>query len=137
MPTACAIDQVVPALAAAGCNTFFVALPEEGLEVRRLVPDADVFVFDGAHEQSIPVIMEAGLIPVLSTIADIEMWAARGRALGIHPPCAIGVDTGMNRLGLTVAEALSFRARNMAEHLVSPVLVMSHLACADNPEHLL
>ncbi|WP_421852102.1 alanine racemase [Oricola sp.] len=128
-------DPVIPALAEAGCDTFFVALPEEGLAVRRLAPTSDVFVFDGPHEQSIPTYMEAGLIPVLSSLEQIEMWAARSRALGIHPPCAIGVDTGMNRLGLTVAEALSFRARNISEHLVSPVLVMSHLACGDDPDH--
>jgi alanine racemase len=129
------VKHVVPALLDAGCDTFFVALPEEGLAVRNLAPDATVFILNGAHQMSVPTLMEARLVPVLSSIGEIEMWAAQCRARGNHAPCAIGIDTGMNRLGLTLGEALSFRQRNMAEHLVSPILVMSHLACADDPGH--
>jgi len=129
------VEHVVPVLMKAGCETFFVALPEEGVAVRRIAPKADIFILNGVHAQSAATMVEASLIPVLSSIEQIELWARFCRERWLHAPCAIGVDTGMNRLGLTVEEALAFRARNIAEHLVSPVLVMSHLACGDAPDH--
>jgi alanine racemase len=130
-----AVDHVVPALAAAGCDTFFVALPSEGVAVRRILPKATVFVLNGVHEQSAATFIEADLIPVLNSLEQIDLWARYCRERGVHKSCAIGVDTGMNRLGLTAEEALAFRKRNIAEHVVSPILVMSHLACADEPVH--
>ena len=80
------------------------------------------------------VYASADLRPVLSSWPGIEQWAT-ARESGIATKAALHVDTGMNRLGLTVEEALAFRKRNMAEHLVSPVMIMSHLACADDPDH--
>lgn len=129
------VEHVVPALLAADCRMFFVALPEEGVAVRRIAPRADVFVLNGVHDQSAPTMNEAGLIPVLNSLEQIELWARYCSERGLNSACAIGVDTGMNRLGLTVDEALAFRARNMEEHVVAPLLVMSHLACADQPAH--
>ncbi|QKV18434.1 alanine racemase [Oricola thermophila] len=129
------IAQVVPALLNEGCDTFFVALPEEGIALRKAAPRADIFVLNGVHEMSAATFIEANLIPVLSSLGEIELWSRHCSRRGLHRPCAIGVDTGMNRLGLTVEEALAFRQRNMAEHMVSLVLIMSHLACGDEPGH--
>lgn len=129
------IEHVVPVLLATGCDTFFVALPEEGIAVRRIAPRADIFILNGTYEMSAATLIEANLIPILNSLEQVELWARHCSQRGLNSPCAIGVDTGMNRLGLTVDEALAFRKRNMAEHLVAPVMVMSHLACADDPEH--
>lgn len=129
------LDHVVPALARAGCSTFFVALPEEGVTVRRLAPEAEVFVLNGIHAHSVATTAEAGLIPVLGDLSQIELWEKHCRERGIRRPCAIGVDTGMNRLGLTPEEAIAFGRRNRTDHVVVVVMVMSHLACADSPSH--
>jgi len=129
------IEHVVPVLLNAGCDTFFVALPEEGIALRRIAPRADIYILNGIYEMSAATLIEATLIPILNSLDQIELWARHCSQRGLNSPCAIGVDTGMNRLGLTVEEALAFRERNMAEHLVSPVMVMSHLACADDPAH--
>ncbi|MFZ2099891.1 MAG: alanine racemase [Oricola sp.] len=127
--------QVVPALLAAGCDTFFVALPEEGVAVRRIAPKAHIYILNGVHAMSAATLTEAELIPVLNSSGQIETWARHCDAHGLNSPCAIMIDTGMNRLGLTVEEALALSSRNRTEHLVSPILVMSHLACAEDPEH--
>ncbi|PYE88510.1 alanine racemase [Phyllobacterium leguminum] len=124
----CGIAQVVPALVAAGCNDFFVALPEEGLSVRHAAPRARVFVLNGLFEDAAPAFTDADLIPVLGSEHEIALWARNGR----RKPCAIHVDTGMNRLGLTPDEAIAFAATAKS---VRPVLLMSHLACADTPSH--
>lgn len=129
------LDHVVPALARAGCEMFFVALPEEGVTVRRLAREAEVFVLNGIHPQSVATTAEAGLIPVLGSLDQIELWRSHCSERGIRKPCAIGVDTGMNRLGLTPDEAVAFGKSNAAEHLVPVLMVMSHLACADDPAH--
>lgn len=131
------IDRVVPALAEAGCTAFFVALPHEGVEVRRAAPEAEIFVFSGAFQEALGTFLEARLIPVLSSLEQIARWEAFLDAHGTRRPCAIHVDTGMNRQGLTVTEARAFAEKNARDHAVTPILVMSHLACADNPGHAL
>ncbi len=128
-------DKVVEALWGVGCDTYFVALPQEGFAIKRLYPKATVFVLNGLHAQSIDSIAEGNLVPVLASIEQIELWARYWQKRGSRRPCAIQVDTGMNRLGLSVEETIAFRARNLKEHLVTPMLIMSHLACADEPSH--
>jgi alanine racemase len=126
----CGITEVIRALAAAGCDTFFVALPEEGLRARHAAPRARIFVLNGLFDDAAPAFTDADLIPVLGSNHEIALWARLGR----RKPCAIHVDTGMNRLGLTPEEAIAFAGTAKS---VRPVLLMSHLACADTPSHAL
>jgi alanine racemase len=130
------IDRVVPALAAAGCTRFFVALPEEGAAVRRVAPDAAIYVLNGLFSaESAELYRTDRLIPVLNSPADIHVWETFCGVTGQALPCAINVDTGMNRLGMSVEEALAFADENELTQAVTPVLVMSHLACADELAH--
>ena len=129
------IEPVVNALNDAGCKTYFVALPEEGIRVKKLVPQADVFVLSGLFKNSVATYAEAGLIPVLGSVENIELWANFWRERGSRRPCAIHVDTGMNRLGLRLEEARDFVADEERRHSISPFMMMSHLACADEPDH--
>lgn len=129
------VERVVPALWGAGCREFFVALADEGVAVKRLVPDAEVFILNGIHADNVAVIAEASCIPVLSSHAQIDLWAAHNRQRGRRLPCALQVDTGMNRLGLTPQEAIAFAARNTREAIVPLIHVMSHFACADSIDH--
>lgn len=120
------VEQVVPALLSAGCDTYFVALVQEGIAVRALAPDAMIYVLNGIHEDLIDACRNANLVPILSSLAQIDLWCGSGGG-----SWACQVDTGMNRLGLTVEEALV-----LAENtLVDLQLIMSHFACADDPAH--
>jgi alanine racemase len=123
------IEPAVAALAAAGCHTFFVALPEEGRRVRVAAPDAIVYVLDGFFPDWTDIFRADNLRPVLNTFASVEAWAAHCRGT----PSAIQVDTGMNRLGLSVHEALELARRPNLLADAAPRLLMSHLACADDP----
>ncbi len=130
------IDEAVPALAAAGCKTFFVALPEEGARVRAALvgtasPDAVIYVLNGFLPDWSEAFRAAKLRPVLSTFASVEAWAAHGDGA----PSALHVDTGMNRLGLSLHEALELARRKDLLAKAAPKLLMSHLACADDPGH--
>lgn len=123
-----------PALWDAGCRTFFVALPEEGIALRKVLPDAGIYVLNGLFgPEAAPAYGRYRLMPVLGSQADVACWEAFGWDGDTPRPCALHVDTGMNRLGLSVEEALSFAADNQLTGAVSPKLLMSHLVCADDP----
>ena len=130
------VDRVVPVLWRHGCRTFFVALPEEGIAVRKAAPEAEIFVLNGLFgPEAAPAYREHQLLPVLGSQADISTWEAYGWDGERPRPCAIHVDTGMNRLGMTPDEAYAFAEENALTGAVTPLLVMSHLACADDPAH--
>jgi alanine racemase len=129
------IDVVAPVLWAEGCRVFFVALPQEGMALRELLPDADIYVLAGLFEpHAAQAYREARLIPVLNDEADISLWEAYGWDAPDGPrPCALHVDTGMNRLGLSGHQVTRFFHENKLTRALNPRLVMSHLACADDP----
>ncbi|MGU3539349.1 alanine racemase [Methylobacterium sp. A54F] len=125
----CGLGAVGPALWRAGCRTFFVAHLGEALCLRGLLPDAVIYVLNGLLPGTGAAYREAGLRPVLGSPAELAEWAEA--AEGRHP-AALHVDTGMNRLGLSVAEALDLAG----EALVARAgidLVMTHLVSAERP----
>jgi alanine racemase len=127
------LERAAMALAGAGCTTFFVALPGEGLRLRAAVPSAIVYVLDGLVG-STAVYAEADLRPVLGNWAEIEAWASFRRGGG-RTGAAIHVDTGMNRLGLSLHELLNLHANKPLVRDLAPDLLVSHLACADTPDN--
>ena len=77
---------------------------------------------------------EARLRPVIGSTGELDEWAAY-RARGGNGNAALHVDTGMNRLGITFAEAQELAADPGLVERLGLTLVMSHLACADTPAH--
>ncbi|MGB6968705.1 MAG: alanine racemase, partial [Methyloceanibacter sp.] len=65
-----------PALARAGCRTFFVATPAEARDLRDLLPEATIYVFDGLLAGTAPILHAHALRPVLNSVAEIKEWAA-------------------------------------------------------------
>jgi alanine racemase len=128
------IEPAGKALAAAGCRTFFVALPKEGVELRRAVPEAIIYVLAGLIEGSATTFAAHDLRPVLNSWVELEEWAGL-RDRGARSGCAVHVDTGMNRLGLSLHEALALARDEALLAAIAPSLLMSHLACSDTPEH--
>ena len=123
---------IAPALAQAGCDSFFVARLAEGVALRRILPQARIFVLDGAQPDAVPALLSHRLIPALNSLADIAAWGAAASAAGTSLDAVIHVDTGMNRLGLPPDE-LAILSGESARRLagLNIVLVMSHLASAD------
>lgn len=124
---------VARALHAAGCGTFFVAHLTEGLALRQaLGAGPDIIVLNGfppgAEE-------DAGLIPVLNSLGDVEAHAAAGRATGTPRPALLHLDTAMSRLGLDAAERAALAADRDRLTGLDLRFVMTHLACADEPAH--
>ncbi|MEX0852165.1 MAG: alanine racemase [Bauldia sp.] len=128
------LEQAAVALAEVGCHTFFVALPDEGLRLRRAVRDATIYVLDGLLPGSAEALVKADLRPVLGSLPEIEEWAAV-RSAGAPTGSALHVDTGMNRLGVTPAEARALSEHGDLLDAIRPSLLMSHLAAADTADH--
>lgn len=113
----------------AGCRRFFVATLAEARELRALTADAEIAVLEGAVEGAVAALVELGARPVLNSLEQVRRWRGRGRAL-LH------IDTGMNRLGLSAAEVAELARHREWLDGVAIDFVMTHLACADEPEHL-
>jgi alanine racemase len=128
------LQQAGAALAMAGCRTFFVARPGEGLLLRKVAPDAAIYVLDGLPPGAADQYIASDLRPVLGSLSEIGEWAEAKRR-GATTGSALHIDTGMNRLGLTLAEAREIANDRDLLAALAPSLVMSHLACADTPAH--
>jgi len=130
------VAPVAQRLAAHGATTFFVAHPGEGAQLRAIadpqLAKCRVYVLGGLSGEPAAALLDLNLTPVLATRADVEAWTEAARLAGRALPCALHIDTGMNRLGLPIAEAERLAADPSG---LGIELVMSHLACADEPAH--
>jgi alanine racemase len=130
----CGLEQVTGALAAAGCQVFFVAHLSEGRRVRAAAPRATIYVLNGMLPGTASAYVGCNLHPVIGSLAEFAEWTSFVAATGWHGGAALHVDTGMNRLGMSFEEAAWLAGQSQSER-GELVLLMSHLACAEAPEH--
>ncbi len=131
----CGAVKVAKRLHAEGCRVFFVARADEGFALKPHLPDADVCVLDGLPPGLVDDYAEAGLVPVLNDAGQVEAWTSYCAANERRPPVVIHVDTGMNRLGLSEADAHALADAPDALRAFSDVLVMSHLVISEEPDN--
>jgi len=118
---------VALALARAGARRFFVAQAEEGAALRKtLGPGPEISVFAGHMAGDAAMIAQAELTPMLNSVEQLtrHFESLPGHGFGVQ------LDTGMNRLGMEAAEWEAVAGIVLA---AGPTLLMSHLACADDP----
>lgn len=122
------------ALYAAGARFFFVATPDEGIAVRSALPEAHIFVLGGLYPGAANLYVRQNLMPVIGSMPMLEEWLAKCLERSEAYASAFHFDTGMNRLGFRLNEASLVKQR--IETLgYAPQMIMSHLACADQPNH--
>ncbi len=129
------LEQVARTLSASECRTFFVATAAEGLALRHILPAAEIIVLNGPSRESVKLILDASLSPVLNSLHQIDLWRHSGGAGDKAAAAYLHFDTGMNRLGLGADEAETLFADPSRLHDISISSVMSHLACADTPDN--
>jgi alanine racemase len=130
----CGLEPVTQTLSSAGCRTFFVADVAEGRRVRALAPEATIYVLSGIMPGSAQAFANDYLQPVINSTTELAEWDAFVAISNWRGGAALHVDTGMNRLGLTIDEAVAIAPRLQSESH-GFTLLMSHLACADVPDH--
>jgi len=126
------IGKIAPALRHAGCMQFFTATYREGVTLRALLPDVEVFVFEGVTGQSLGAFCEHDLVPVLISPAHSKLWARQARDMGRPLPAIIHIDTGMTRLGFGEPELRELLQRPEDLDWLETRYVMTHYACADD-----
>jgi alanine racemase len=124
------IEQAVPTLINAGCNTFFVAVLSEALRVRAVTPDSIIYVLNGLLPNTAPLYADFNLRPVLGSKEEILEWQSFCIQSGFTSAAALHVDTGMNRLGLRPEEALDLH-KNSGLRGINFSLLMSHFVSSE------
>ena len=128
------LQQVTAKLAKAGCKTFFVADLAEARAVRSRARNATIYVLDGFAPEWAEGFIEINARPVINSTTELAEWDAFAGARGWQGGAALQVDTGMHRLGISPDEAAALAPRAHTEnHGIA--LLLSHLACAEIPDH--
>ena len=128
------LKPVAAALAHAGCRTFFVADVDEARIVRARAKEATIYVLHGFTQQCADAFIELAARPVINSMTELAEWDTFVAARGWQGGAALHVDTGMNRLGVSPEEAAALAPRVQTQnHGIA--LFLSHLACADIPDH--
>ena len=128
------LKPVVAALANAGCKTFFVADIAEARIVRARAKHATIYVLHGFTLQCADVFIELAARPVINSMTELAEWDTFVAERAWQGGAALHVDTGMNRLGVSPEEAAALAPRAQTQnHGIA--LILSHLACADIPDH--
>ncbi|KYH03317.1 alanine racemase [Bradyrhizobium sp. DOA1] len=126
----CGGAEVARALSKAGCKTFFVATIEEARKVRAAVPEPTIYVLGGFFQNTGEHYAKINCRPVIGDLNELAEWDVFCRRTGWTGGAAVHIDTGMNRLGLTLSEAQAIIPRiNAGDHGIT--LVMSHLVAAE------
>jgi alanine racemase len=126
----CGAEQVARALSHAGCKTFFVATVDEARVVRAALPSATIYALNGFFQNTGDAYAKSDCKPVIGDLNELAEWDVFCRRSGWTGGAAIQIDTGMNRLGLTIADAQGIIPRiNAGDHGIK--LVMSHLVSGE------
>jgi alanine racemase len=124
----CGAEVVAPRLAREGARRFFVATSEEGARLRGILGHgAEINVFSGHMAGDTALIRDHALTPMLNSPGQV----ARHREALPDAPYGVQLDSGMNRLGMEAPDWAATRAALEAGPLT---LIMSHLACSDDPD---
>jgi len=130
------LTRVAPALFRAGARCFFVAQLGEAIALRGALPEAaEIYVLNGLAAGPAAEFQAQRVVPVLNSLAEVADWQAAARRAERALAAALHVDTGMSRLGLPASELDALVAEPGRLEGIELNLVMSHLACADEPGH--
>lgn len=129
------LEPALSALDKAGCNVFFVATPDEGARCRAHLPEAEVYILDGLLDGNAEQMAALQLRPVLGCLEEVEEWTQHIPEGTKAAPCALHIDTGMNRLGLMADDVKRLKAQDDLWQKLNTSLIISHLACGDTPAH--
>ncbi len=125
--------RIIPTLIGAGCRTLFVATANEALEARELAPEAVIYVLDGLIPGSAERLIAARARPVLASLPEVQEWSSLRPANGRRHLAGLHIDSGLNRLGLPEHDLQRLVANYSLFSSLNIGLVLSHLACADDP----
>ena len=120
-------------LAAEGAEWFAVALPEEGIELRRAGIEQPILCLEGFWEGQAGACLKHKLVPVVYRLDTAEALDAAAREACVVADVHVKIDTGVGRLGVRcgeTAEKFAHALKNFAHLRVDGL--MTHFAAADD-----
>jgi alanine racemase len=125
-------DFIAPALQKENCQIFFVATIDEGISLRKILgKKANILVFNGVFNDDVEEFGHNNLIPILNCLWQVEIWRNFATRKKEILPCAIHIDTGMNRFGMREFEIqLLIDQPSLLEGL-DIYYIISHLAMSE------
>lgn len=120
--------SIADALMREGARTFFVGTLYEGLKLRKKFESLEIYVLEGVFEDSAAYFLGKSLIPILSTLQQVKLWNALGKVAKKKLPCALKIETGLFRLGLSEEESRRLSCSQEDTEYLELKLIMSHLA---------
>lgn len=123
------VIPIMRALSGAGCNKFFVTSLEEAIEIRDSLSITDnIYVLKGISAGQEPMFTKYQITPVLNNKTQFEIFNNFCLKKNHNFPAALNVDTGINRFGFSVEEALSLTKEGFFKQKVKLIFLMSQLA---------
>lgn len=114
-----------------GTDAFAVASVEEGIELRQAGLQGVILILGGAFPGQEDALIEHALTPSIYSVVAwerLEQWLSQ-RSLTL--PCHLEFDTGMTRVGISLAEAPGLLARAATSRLRIEG-VFSHFSSSDS-----
>ena len=125
----CGVEPVIGTLNRIGCRTFFVSNIPEAKRVRAIAPQTTIYVLNGFYSGTAPVFAEINARPVINSTIEFAEWDMFVASHNWAGGCALNVDTGKSRFGLSFEEAAALAATARSHNVK---LVMSRLDDPDN-----
>lgn len=128
------VEPVARRLHDEGCRSFFVANVEEGVELRGVLPDVEIAVFNGVVAGTAADLILHDLVPLVISGEQLDSWRLAASARDEALPVGLHIDTGINRTGLSMEDARRIATESDAFTGLDVRHVLSHLASADDPD---
>ena len=127
------VSGIARTLHASGCRTFFTAFSHEAMALRRILDDVEIFVLMPRIADDANDLLANRLIPCLFDLEGVDRWIGAAAGFGSRARAALHVESGIHRLGFAREAFETLLADQARVSRLDVALLMSHLACADDP----
>jgi len=120
-------------LEAEGVDWFGVALPEEGIELRKAGITKPILCLGSCWAGQEQMLIDYSLTPVAYDRRGAQSLARAAAEAGLTLPVHVKIDTGMGRLGIDHSKAHEFATFVRSLKKIKITGLLTHFASADDP----
>lgn len=125
------IIEIAHAFESYGCDYLAVAIPEEGVELRRAGIQKPILVLSAISDRQIPICIQHDLTITAPSDEKLEFINKAAEVFGKRAKVHLNIDTGMGRIGVNWQRAEKFiSTMNICSHTDFEGLY-AHFAMAD------
>lgn len=117
-----------------GAHRLGVALPEEGIALRKAGITAPISVFSPLQPDQAETMVRFDLTPTICMLEPAVALSRAAVAAGKESPFHVKIDTGMNRIGIPAHEGIIFIKKMQSLPGIVFEGIFSHLATADEQD---